>query len=282
MVKINFIYLLALLGTLIAPISLSAASLSPRFKKMIYIVLENKDYKDVLKNSQFKKWAHQGAHFTNFFAETHPSQPNYIAMVAGSTLGVTSNNNVTLDEKHLGDLLEEKNLSWKVYAEDYPSNCFLGSSSGSYARKHVPFLSFKNVQKDSKRCARIMNFSSLVKDWKAGNLATFNMIIPNNKSNGHDTNIDTSANWIKAQLGAMFDNPEMMKDVLVVITYDEGSYSLKNQIYTIFLGAGVIPGSINSDKHDHYSLIRLMEEEWGLNSLNQGDHDAASILHIWR
>lgn len=281
--RIKFIYCCFITTTLIASFQRAhATASSPRFTRVIYIVLENEDSQDVMKNNEFKNWSLQGANFTNFFAETHPSQPNYIAMIAGDTLGVKSNDNVNLNEKHLGDLLEEKGMDWRVYAEDYPDRCFLGATSGSYARKHVPFLSFKNVQKDSKRCARVTNFKSLLNDWKKNNLAAFNMVIPNNKNNGHDTNIAYSAQWLKKTFNLIFKNPQMMKDTLVVLTYDEGSYTLKNQIYTVFLGSNIIPGSTNNDKHTHYSLIRLIEEEWSLNSLGKGDSAASSILHIWR
>ncbi len=283
MSKIKFVCLAALQVAILfsAPL-LRAGTTEPRFQKVIYIVLENKDYRDVLKNTYFKNWAAQGASFTKFFAQTHPSQPNYIAMIAGDTLGVNSNSNVTLNEKHLGDLLEEKHFNWRVYAEDFPRPCYLDATSGAYARRHVPFLSFKNVQQNSQRCARIMNFSNMEKDWKDGKLAEFNMVIPNNKSNGHDTNIAASAAWIHNKFNSFLKNPQLMKDTLVIITYDEGSYTLKNQIYTVLLGPSINPGSTNTDKHTHYSLLRMIEDEWGLNSLGRGDQAAPSVLHIWK
>lgn len=271
----------ALLVSLLSLTHAHASGNAPRFKRVIYIVLENQDYRDVFKDPLFKKWAQMGSNFTNFFAQAHPSQPNYIAMIAGDTLGVTTNGNVNLDGRHLGDLIEEKGLQWRVYAEDYPGNCFLGTVSGAYARRHVPFLSFKNVQSRSERCAHIVNFQTMLSDWKNNRLANFNMVIPNNKSNGHDTSIATAAQWLQKNFEPMFTNPQLMKDTLVVITYDEGSYKLKNQIYTIFLGPSVVAGSTNNDKHTHYSLIRLLEEEWGLSNLGRGDLSASSILQIW-
>src|SRR6185503_13744968 len=103
---------------------------------------------DAVKMPYLAALAKRGALLSNDHAEVHPSQPNYIAMIAGSSHGVDDDRRVTLDERHIGDLLEEHGLTWKVYAEDYPGHCFLGSSRGLYARKHVPFPSFKNVQTD--------------------------------------------------------------------------------------------------------------------------------------
>jgi acid phosphatase len=271
-----------LLSQLVAFGPCQANTAAPRFKRVVYIVLENQDYRDVYKNANFKRWAEMGANLTNFFAQTHPSQPNYIAMIAGDTLGVNNNGNWALDGKHLGDLIEEKGLDWRTYAEGFPGNCFLGTTSGDYARRHVPFLSFKNIQNSPSRCSKVVGFESFVSDWRANKLTAFNMVIPNNKSNGHDTNIETAAQWIKKHFEPLMADASLMKDTLVVITYDEGSYVLKNQIYTVLIGPSVIPGSTNNDRHTHYSLIRLLEEEWGLNHLGRGDVSASSLLQIWQ
>lgn len=253
-----------------------------KFDRLIYIVLENKDYRDVIKNATFKKFLTQGASFSQFYAETHPSQPNYIAMIAGDTLGVNSNSNVNLTQNHLGDLLEEGGIDWRVYAENYPGKCFLKGSSGSYARKHVPFLSFINVQNNAERCAKVQNFDRFAKDWRDHKLPAFTMIIPNNKNNGHDTNIETSARWFNKHFESFINDPSMMEQTLIVITYDEGSNSLNNKIYTVFLGPSVTPGSVNEDIHSHYSLLRLMEEEWDINSLGLKDVDSPLIHGIWK
>src|SRR5262245_17702571 len=92
----------------------------PPFRKVFIVVLENAAYADALAQPFLAALAERGALLTNFFAEGRPSQPNYIALTAGSTHGVTSNASVTLDVSHVGDLLETRGRTWKVYAEGYP------------------------------------------------------------------------------------------------------------------------------------------------------------------
>ncbi len=184
---------------------------STHFDRVVYIVFENQQYKEVVLNSTFKELMKKGTSFTQFFVETHPSQPNYIAMIAGDTLGVQTDSNVSLDGKHLGDLLEDKGMNWSVYAEDYPGHCFLEESRGYYARKHVPFLSFKNVEQNKARCSNVKNLLEFDKDWKAHQLPTFSMIIPNNFNNGHDTDIKTTANWINQYLKRYIDDQNFLK-----------------------------------------------------------------------
>src|SRR4051812_44209837 len=90
------------------------------FKKVFIIVLENADYDRALKQPFLHQLSKQGALLTNYFAITHPSQPNYIALISGSTFGINSDKDVNLTGNHIGDLLEAKGLNWKVYAEGYP------------------------------------------------------------------------------------------------------------------------------------------------------------------
>src|ERR1700676_4302528 len=124
--------------------------------KIMMVVLENTNYDAALHQPFLAALAKRGALLANFTAEAHPSQPNYIALISGATHGVTSDANVSLEGRQIGDLLEAKGLQWKAYAEGYPGNCFLGTEHGTYVRKHLPFLSFKSVQNDQQRCARIV------------------------------------------------------------------------------------------------------------------------------
>ena len=274
--KIGFL----LLTSLFSSLSLAGAT-TAHFSKIIYIVFENEDQKSVISNSYFKSLADKGANFTNMKAETHPSQGNYIAMVAGDTHGVTNDSNFDINVPHLGDLLENKNKSWKTYAEGFPGDCFTDSSSGKYARKHVPFLSFVNVTNNANRCAKIVSEKTFFSDWKSGQLPDFSMYVPDLDNDGHDTQIDFAAAWLKKNFAAAFNDPVMMKDTLIVITYDESSYFGGNKIYNVLLGPMIKAGSSNGTAHTHYSLLKMIEDEWGLGSLNQQDASAPAISGIW-
>jgi phospholipase C len=115
---------------------------------------------------------------------THPSQPNYIALTAGDLHGVKDDANVDLDVRHLGDLLEARGLRWKVYADGYPGSCQADARIGPYARKHVPFISFRNVREDPARCANIVNASRMCEDIAAGTLPDYSLFIPDMNHDG--------------------------------------------------------------------------------------------------
>ena len=143
------------------------------FKKVFIVVFENEEANVTLQQPTFHTLAGQGAYMHNFHAITHPSQPNYIAMTSGSTQGITDDKPYVIDAKNITDLLEKKSLSWKVYAEDYPGNCNPVQKTGNYARNHNPFISYKNIRNNPKRCARIVDGNEFSTDLKANSLPDF-------------------------------------------------------------------------------------------------------------
>src|SRR5262245_10182287 len=112
----------------------------PSFERIMIVVLENENEADAIEQPFLKSLAERGAYLRSYTAHTHPSQCNYIAMVSGDVHGVTDDGDYDLDVRHLGNLLEEKGLRWKVYAEGYPGNCRLDTRIGPYVRRHLPFI----------------------------------------------------------------------------------------------------------------------------------------------
>jgi len=258
------------------------AQTNSHFKKVVWIVFENTNYSKALAQPYFNKLSKQGALFTNLMAEDHPSQGNYIAMIAGSKLNVKNDNVVDLKESHVGDLLEKAGMRWKVYAESYPGNCFTGKQSGSYVRKHVPFMSFVNVNQNSARCLNIEDETKFGEDFNNGTLAEYSMYIPNLRSDGHDTGVDFAGKWFEKTLGNIFLDSAKLSDTLFVITFDESGASIKNQIFTVLLGAKIKPGVQNSQLLNHTALLKMIEDEFGLGNLGREDMSAPVINGIWQ
>ena len=251
-------------------------------KHIVVVVLENTKFKDAKATPFLGGLAQKGALLTNYKGVVHPSQPNYIAMISGNTHGILTNIDANLDKLHLGDLLEDAGLSWKAYAEGYPGNGFLGSKSGRFVRKHVPFLSFKSVQSSPQRLARVVDAWEFAKDQKYNTLPSFSMVIPDQDNNGHDTNVARASYSMSTFLSPMINDPEIMKDTLLVVTFDEDDGSDGNKVYTVFLGAGVKVNSTSKQDYNHYSLLRTIEEIYKLGNLGEKDRDAKIILDIWK
>ncbi len=251
----------------------------PKVQRVVTVVLENTDYERALAQPFLAQLARSGGLLTNYSEVSRPSQPNYFALTAGSTFGA-SNDPVTLDVRHIGDLVEARGRTWKVYAEQYPGHCYTGSQSGGYVRHHVPFISFKNVQTNPARCNRIVNGAEFWTDVALGTLPNYALYIPDNANSGHDTGVAWADRWLSATFGPLLEDPRFRQGTLLVVTFDEGRRS--NHIYAVFWGEAVAPGSVSSRAYDHYSMLRTTEHVLGLRTLRKADATASIITGIWR
>jgi len=269
------------------------------FDRVLIIVLENQNYGSAMKDPFLAQVAKMGASFSDFKALIHPSYPNYLAMIAGSSFGVRSNDQITLPDDHshrtIGDFLD-----WKNYAEDYPSEPqpFLGDR-GHYARKHVPFLSFAKIQQESSGNVISVNpkdphnrFVADVEDFRSDPkkypLPRYMFYSPNLDDDGHDPvllpgrGLRKASSWLNTFLKDSFPLDETTKGTLVIVTFDESEFAEKtNRIYTVFLGDMVKPGEITRT-YTHYSVLRTIEDNFGLAPLNSGDGNAEPISGVWK
>ena len=253
----------------------------PQVSKVVLIIFENKNADPVGRQSFFAKLAREGANFTNFYALAHPSQPNYIALVSGSTDGVHGDSTGRLERSHLGQKLK----SWKSYAEGYPKNpnakCDLRPTIGRYAMKHEPFLSFADIQ-DSPTCEHITDLKDFFADAKAHQLPDFSLIIPDLDHDAHDQPIQFANDWFRKKFTPVIEDAEFKRDVLFIITFDENDAKFRrtgNRIYTVFWGDGVIQRTV-PDVYDHYDLLRTLEEIFGVSPMTQNDGNARPIAGV--
>lgn len=272
-----------LLGSLVVAPPLAAQpaenwSFGRTFDQVLIIILENQDAATVLKDPYMAALSRRGAYLTNYHGIGHPSYPNYLALTGGSRFGVTDNSQQELNVSSIADLLEAKGLSWAQFAEDYPgtaANCFTGDYRGRYGRKHAPFLSYTPIT-GSSRCQRhVMNASNLPFP-----LPNYSLFVPNMDNDGHDTSVAFSSNWLKGFLEPLLVRPELNRS-LVVVTYDE-SKTGNSPIYTVFLGSMIQTGKTDDTSHDHYSLLRTIEENFQLGTLGREDLTSSPILTIWK
>jgi hypothetical protein len=251
------------------------------FDRVITVVFENTGYQNAMKQPFFAQLAGQGANFTRFSAETHPSQANYIALTSGSLQGVKGDGKYNLGVRHIADLLEEGGHTWKVYAEGYPGGCYLGTTKGRYARKHNPFISYVNIQRSPARCANVVNASQFYTDAAAGNLPEYVFYVPDLSNDGHDTGAAYADAWYRKSFGPLLNDPKAMAGTLLVTTFDENEGAAGNFIYTTLYGEMVKSGP-SAAPLNHYSLLRLVEDNWDLGNLGREDARANPLPDIWR
>ncbi|ORZ00473.1 phosphoesterase family-domain-containing protein [Syncephalastrum racemosum] len=246
------------------------------------IWFENQDFDVIDAIDEFKALAKEGVLLTNFNAITHPSEPNYVAAVGGSSFGITTDDyyNIPANVTNLFDLLEAKGLTWKSYQEDIPSTCWTGytSEDGLYVRKHNPPIIYDSIGLNKTRCANIVNAKELEKDIENETMPNWSFYTPNMLNDAHtsDTNATYAANWLKGFWDSTLNNPKLLDSTLVIITFDEtDNYQIRNRVWTLLFGAvpDKVKGTEDNTFYTHYSTLKLVEENWDLGSLGRNDEN---------
>jgi phospholipase C len=255
----------------------------PAFEHVVVIVFENKEREHILGNASaptFNRYAKRFANLTAYYAVTHPSLPNYIALVSGSTSGITTNcTTCVLDARSLADSLEGAGRSWKTYAEELPYPGYTGAVSGQYAKKHNPFLYFRGIVDDDTRRTRVVPFRSLAADLRTHALPDFALIVPDMCSSMHDCSVRVGDAWLRRVVPPLLKLPR----TAIFVVFDEGKTSVRGggHIPALVLGSAVRPGARFRRLTGHYAVLRTIEEAWGLPLLGESTQ-AQPITGIWR
>jgi fibronectin type 3 domain-containing protein len=235
----------------------------PQFDHIVVVVEENKSPMNVIGNSgapYINSLAQNGAYLSKSFGNFRPSQPNYFALFSGSGQGVKTNDDVNLGNiPNLASQLIGAGKTFVGYAEGLPSVGYTGTTSGRYARKHNPVVSFSNIPASSNRPYTDFpsNYSSL---------PAVSLVIPNLDDDSHDGTLAESDKWLKNNMSAYAEWAKTHNSLLIV-TYDEGDLSdTTNHIPTIFYGANVRPGNY-ANQITHYNVLRTIEESEGLSAI---------------
>jgi phosphatidylinositol-3-phosphatase len=258
----------------------------PDFTHVVVVVFENHEAVSIDGSHSaptFRALGRRYARLTDYTAVAHPSLPNYLALVSGSTQGITSDcTDCVVRGSSLADTLAAAGKTWKTYAEDLPYPGFTGGSAGRYAKKHDPFLYFRDVAASRARRDRVVPFPQLARDLARHRLPDFSLLIPNLCDDMHDCSIATGDAWLKAHVAPLLRAPALRGGVVFVV-FDEGVTGLGGggRVEALALGPTVRRGSTFARATNHYGLLRTIEDAWRLPRLGFS-RTATPIGGIWR
>lgn len=248
------------------------AATSRAQRHVFVIVMENHGYTAVIGNPAAPYTGSLARRYglaTNSHGIGHPSLPNYLAMLGGSTFGIASDcADCSVDASNLADQLERAHLTWKAYMEGLPSPCFTGGSSGRYAKKHDPFVYFRDIASNPARCrARVVPLTTFTSDAARGSLPNLSFIAPDLCHDTHDCSVATGDAWLRSFVPGILRSAAWKDGGVIVITYDEDSAD--NHIPTLVISPQLAAGARSSRYVSHYSLLRGIEDLFGLTPLRR-------------
>jgi phosphatidylinositol-3-phosphatase len=242
--------------------SFSGGVKGSRAARVVLLVMENKDRGQIIGSADapyMTALAGRNATAGRSFAITHPSLPNYLALVSGSTHGITNDcTDCRVSGPNLGTQLDHAKLGWKSYQEGLPQPCFTGSASGRYARKHDPFAYWGN-----RDCRHRVSFDVLRADLAGGRLPPFSLVVPDLCHDMHDCSVATGDRFLKALV------PKLLRGLgprgYLVLTFDESNATAP--IATVVAGPGARRHVRESARVDHYGVLATIEDTFGLRRL---------------
>lgn len=261
------------------PVNFSAATI-PTFAHVVIVVEENKDPDDVIgkKSAPYiNSLAANGANMTQSFAETHPSEPNYLALFAGNTFGLITDFCPVNEGNapNLGSELLAAGRTFTGYAEDLPAVGSTVCRSGKYERKHAPWVDFSNVPGTDS-----VPFSAFPDPANFASLPTLSFVIPNIDNDMHSGTVAQGDNWLQQHLSSYAEWAKANNSLLIVTWDESNDYLFPNRIPMIFYGANVKPGTYN-EKVNHYNLLSTLEQMYGLPKTGHAAK-APAIADIWQ
>jgi acid phosphatase len=208
--------------------------------------------------------ARTGLNLTNMHAETHPSEPNYLALFSGSTQGVRDDSCPhTYQRNNLAAQLLSHHLSFAGYSESLPSTGWSGCYANPYARKHNPWVNFSNVP-----AAANKPLSAMPTDFSK--LPRVSFVVPNLRDDMHDGTIAQGDAWLRSHLGK-YATWARTHHSLLIVTWDEDEGTTDNHVATIAVGAGVAAGTW-AYRANHYTLLAVLERTFGLPLVGGAAH----------
>ncbi len=247
----------------------------PRPDHVVIVIEENRTYAQIIGNDEapyINILAQRGMVFTQSYAVTHPSQPNYLVLFSGSTHGVTSDAcPLELSGDNLAAALLSRGLTFASYSESMPEAGFEGCVHDEYWRKHNPVANWKEL------AAYNLPFSAFPADFDK--LPTVALVVPDQRNDMHDGTIRAADAWLARNMSA-YAQWAKEHNSLLIVTWDEDYGSRENQIATIMVGAMVKHGT-SAQRIDHYNLLRTIEQMYRLPYLNESAQ-AAPITGVWK
>ncbi len=282
------------------------------------IYLENKGVNDIVGspnapylNSLINTYGYE----SDYYALTHPSDPNYYPILGGSDFGINYNCATNcINAPNLADNIEAAGETWAGYEQGMPAPGSL-MSTADYSPDELPFFAFSDIFNNPTRAqAHLFPLTQLATDLQStATTPNFSWIAANEANNGegpitfpfgilnfvvsqlttHQYNVSAADQFLQQVIPTIMNSPswQTQKDA-IFITFDEDYNNLSlgignegNHVPMIVIpspNSGMVQGNfVVNDYANHYSLLRTIEDSLGLPPLTDNDEFAQPMNGFW-
>lgn len=260
----------------------------PTFAHVVLLLEENHSFSDVIGNSAMpylNSLAQQYGLAAQYFADAHPSLPDYFMLTVGMTetdsdnfAGVVSDDNVVRE-------LVKAGKSWKCYAESLPSAGYLGGDVYPYMRHHNPFTYLSDVQNSPAQAANIVPFSQFETDLASNSLPQYAFIVPNTLDDAHDGTLAGADSWLQQNIAPLLADANFQSSGLLIITFDESETSDTahggGHVPTVIVSSQSKKNYVSQTFFQHESTLQLTLAASGVNSFPGAAASAPSMAEFF-
>jgi hypothetical protein len=204
----------------------------------------------------------------------------------------------------IADQIEAAHLTWKAYMDGMPAPCthasitdttdpYQGNSTKApgynYADRHDPFVYYAPIVNNLARCsAHVVPYTQLAGDLHTGHVPGYAFITPDTCNDGHDSpcadgrpgGLVSADAWLKANVPPILTYV-LTHNGLLVITFDEGANTdtsgccgagpgaaqgFGGDVGLLAISPHVTPNAIDVTPYDHPSLLRTIEDAFGISA----------------
>jgi hypothetical protein len=253
----------------------------PDFRHVFLLVMENLNAATAEHLPYIRGLARRFAVATRYFAVAHPSLPNYLALTSGHTWVRSDCWFCVVRAPNLAASLAAAGIGWGAYMQGLPRPCWLGPfwPLGLYAGKHDPFRYYEDVRDSPALCAHIRPLSTLTAALPGppGAVPRFVWITPNLCADGHSCPVALADRWLAGFVPRILASAAWREGGVLFITWDEAAQGTSGccgaggpggggggRVLTLVIAPGLPPGLQVAVPYNHYSLLRTIEQAWGL------------------
>jgi hypothetical protein len=260
--------------------AVAAQATSSSVPHVMLIMEENRNRSEVIGSAEmpyFNSLASKYVDTTAWEGVGPSSLSDYLAVISGSTEGVTENPfEITFPGvPTLPSQLSEAGVPWKAYIEDLPGVASEVGESGEYARRHNPFPYFPSINGPT-----VVPGSQFASDLKESKLPPFVWYTPNLIDDGEDGKNPEVDHSLESIIPAVQESAWYKEGGVIIITWDEGNLLpgvIPNVIPTVVV-SGEGTGTSFTASGNHYGTLAAIENLYGLPLLGNAAHATPLLI----
>jgi len=195
----------------------------------------------------------------------------------------------------IGDRLSGKGINWKWYSGGW-DDALAGHADPLFQYHHQPFAFYANyADGTAAKAAHLQDEKNFFNDLKTGGLPAVSFIKPLGPDNEHPgyTNLTRGQQHVADIVQAVQNSP-YWKNSVIIVTYDEHGGRWDHvappvidrwgpgvRVPAIIISPFAKRGFVDHTQNETVSILKLIEERFGLEPLNSRDANANDLLEAF-